>query len=243
MAPLNKTVFIDPLDVTEFLGGQQNPSPGFTQDVLDTLGNAGDSTDGFDDLVAGVGQLIDGWDQATAAQDADLDAVLALAGQSNPAPLDNSFSAFQGAFDTGNQIVATGSGLATPGLLELPLNPYFNLGYTTAPVQTTQDLGTRHVGDAPLEFVIGVEVAGPFGPFGISGVQIADGDPAIFSILRVPGVLTQFHWTFFTWKVIPFTDSVVITFTKPGKFTGQVNHADFQSKKVTFQTYTVTIEP
>ena len=155
MAPKDKTVFIDPLDLSEFVPGPSETTGTFSQDVIDILGNAGDSTDGFNELLAGASALVDEWDQTSAAMDADLDALLALHDTTNPAPLDNSFAAFQSSFDAGNQIITAADALSPPALGLFPINTNFNNGIPLAPIQQTVDFGTIKLNSAPARYDIG----------------------------------------------------------------------------------------
>jgi hypothetical protein len=244
MAPLNKAVFIDPLDVTEFIATPQNTSPGFTQDVIDTLGNAGDSTDGFDQLVAAVGQLIDGWDAATAAQDADLDAVLALAGTTNPAPLDTSFAGYVATIPYGQSLVDSAVQLVPPQLLQLPLSPNFNPSIPSPPALSSVDFGTVKLGSAPIVHLIGTSTVTKLGRHGIWNVTFADGDTAIFQLRTVQGPPQKFSdRTGNTWVDYDFTYNLVMTPAKLGKFVAQVDSGSVPSAGFNIITFSVNVVP
>ena len=152
MAPLDKTVFIDPLDPSAFIAPPGGTSPGFTQDLQDILGNAGDPTDGFDELLAGLGQLVNLWDAASAAQDTELDAVLTELAAADHTSADNAMTDFSNSFAAGSAIVAGAQALGVPdmGTLEtLWLSP----NTTRVPVPTTpggQVPGHITKGDPPF---------------------------------------------------------------------------------------------
>lgn len=245
MAPKDKTVFLDPLDVSEFINQPGAGDPGFTKDVIDILGNAGDPSDGFDALLQGAGVLVDAWDAAVAAADSDLDALLALNQHTDTAPLDNSFAAFEGTIPYGEGLVSAATQLTPPQLLELPLTADMVAGGIVAPATQSQvDLGTLKLGATPLAVLLGTGNPVKAGISGISNVSLPTGDPAIYKLKVVQGNPVEVeigggnHY-----KAWPYTYTLVVTPSKPGTFIAQVNSTNSPHIGFNIVNYTVTVVP
>lgn len=243
MAPRFPNIFIDPLDPADFVPSPPGATPGFTQDVIDTLGNQGDSTDGFEELLAGAGQLIDAWDAAAAASDADLDAVLTLLDATKPDNLDTSVAGYVSTIPYGASVVSDATLLAPPQLLEFPLNANMTVGGIAPPAsQSAVDFGSIKLGSAPLVRFLGSSHSVKTGRSGVYGIALAVGDPAIWKIHEVQGPLYQVplpggaHFTGFD-----LTDSLVVTPAKLGKFVAQVNIINSPALGFNVVTYTVTV--
>ncbi len=78
--------FIQPLDPGDFLPAEQTASPGFTQLVTDTLGDAGTPADGFDQVWSEANAIVDAVDEGLGLLDGEFEGTFADAGAVDPQP-------------------------------------------------------------------------------------------------------------------------------------------------------------
>jgi hypothetical protein len=84
MLPRNPNLFIQPLDPGDFIPTEQTTSPGLTQLVTDTLGDAGTPADGFDQVYAEANAMVDAVDAGLGLLDGDYEGTFSDAGATNP---------------------------------------------------------------------------------------------------------------------------------------------------------------
>jgi hypothetical protein len=114
-------LLIQPLDLSQFTPDEQTRNPGFGDLVNSELAGIADDTDGVDQEITAVLGLVDLLDAAGAAQDADLDAILALLDLAQPGHVDQAFNDFAGAQPGAEGFVAGVTSIAVPTIERVPM--------------------------------------------------------------------------------------------------------------------------
>lgn len=211
MAP---KLLIDPIDLSQFTPDPTS-NPGFTDLATSALGDSADPSDGFDQVVSDTLGILDAWDALATAQDADLDAILALLNTSDPAPIGVELDAFGGAQPTGQAFLDDINNIGAPTLHSLSmLQP--DGGATVVLGGPPSQGGVAQSGGAPYTyhlvlFPVGNGIhnvaanggQGPDPPFASFGPVVEETDAA--------GVT---HWVYLV-QINPQT---------PGTFTGQAQY-------------------
>jgi hypothetical protein len=229
-------VFIQPLDLSHFAASPPGDSPGFTQLVQDVLGDAASPVDGFDAAVGDAAALVEALDKILGEQDAALDAVLVSLDTTNPAPLDNSMLGYTGTAATGAGIIAAGSALAPPNLLELPISPSSGGIPLAPPIITGHDFGDVKLGGNPVGYGLGTAVFVVNGPsLGLYTVDIVNMDQPEWEI-----VITE-HDTNNGDQHLRY--DLVFHPNVLGHSTCQVNTSMVNSSQFTIYTFTANVVP
>jgi hypothetical protein len=133
------------------------PAPTYSDIVNSTLGDLGSDADGFDAAVGASAALIDLWDAAATAQDADLDAILLLLDQADTAPATQSFTDFESGFAADSAAVQGVGALALPDYGSLPTSWVQPGAVQVTPPGVTP--GTPiHVGDPQFTWRVQLEL-------------------------------------------------------------------------------------
>jgi hypothetical protein len=115
-----RKLLIDPLDLSQFTPDTTS-NPGFTDLATSALGDSASDADGWDDAVSDGLGLVDALDRATAAMDADLDAILALLAESDTGAAEQHLVDYQATIPAGEQLVSDAGALSAPELRPLAL--------------------------------------------------------------------------------------------------------------------------
>lgn len=228
-------VFIDPLDLADFNPTGTGTDPGFTQLVQDTLGASGTDADGFDAAVGELFGLIDALDGATAALDADLDALLAIGNNTDPGQLDQHMTDYVGTEADSAHFLSDAQGLAPPALLEMPISAEFGYGPAVPVKELAIDLGTLHVGGPTITYLLGDWSNDRSGRHGTYSVILKNGDRRVYAVNQT--TLFENDKQARGQYLLEVTPAVV------GQFIAQVNVIGSAVGGLSIQTFTVTVAP
>lgn len=224
-----------PISVTAFDPGP--PGDSYTKIFNDTMLNYATADDGYDATAAVAGALSDAL-QADAAALAVVDPIITALGAASSFDtlnLDGSLAGYDALKPTSDGVLVNVGGAAPPDVLELPINPDFGSGPAPVPIQTSVDLGTFHLGDAVPNYLLGTIINDNGQWFGLYDATLADGNPAIFTIVDVTTNVTDT----LTWDTL----SLVVTTAIVGQWTAQVNLTESRTNQMTILTLTVTVIP
>jgi hypothetical protein len=159
----------------------------YTQHLQETIGNLGDSTDGWDAAFASAANAL----AAMGAPElqAGIQNSLAAAAQAtaglDPATLDGHVADYVASKPYSDSLVSAAAAGKVPNLLEMPITPDGGFIQFEPPTLAAHDFGTLKLGSAPISMQIGTTISTVLGgDKGMVSANIVNQDPVEWEITQ-----------------------------------------------------------